>query len=247
MLLKAAPTPSDAARLTRPHIAAALRRAGRQRGIEAGTERLREIFRSEWAHHPTLVERTMGQQMLALPVPLEAACTAVNDLAQAVENAFLLHEDAEIGRPPPCASAMVKTLAHLGHSALPKRWEIPSASPTSPSRTATSCIHRPTPESCSSGVGRPGLQVPVQEDAELGDRIGAVGQELVTAVVSCGALHAIQQLRDAVHVRLPVVHPCPVHHPGIEPSYELPVELAPAASPSGTLVALTHGVARCLR
>lgn len=34
--------------------------------------------------------------MLALLVQLEAACTAVNDLAQAVEEAFLQHEDAEI-------------------------------------------------------------------------------------------------------------------------------------------------------
>lgn len=34
--------------------------------------------------------------MLALLVQLEAACTAVNALAQAVEEAFLQHEDAEI-------------------------------------------------------------------------------------------------------------------------------------------------------
>jgi len=95
-LLKAAPTPADAARLTRPQIAAALRRAGRQRGIEAETERLREIFRAEWAHHPPLVEKALGRQMLALRAQLEAACTAVDDLAQAAEEAFLQHEDAEI-------------------------------------------------------------------------------------------------------------------------------------------------------
>ncbi|WP_331735989.1 IS110 family transposase (plasmid) [Streptomyces anulatus] len=95
-LLKAAPTPADAARLTRPQIAAALRRAGRQRGIEAETERLREIFRAEWAHHPPLVEKALGRQMLALLAQLEAACTAVDDLAQAAEEAFLQHKDAEI-------------------------------------------------------------------------------------------------------------------------------------------------------
>ncbi|MFD3678604.1 IS110 family transposase [Streptomyces sp. NPDC058613] len=95
-LLKAAPTPTDAARLTRAQIAGALRRAGRQRGIEAETERLREIFRTESAHHPTAVEKALGQQTLALLVQLEAACNAADDLAQAVEEAFLQHEDAEI-------------------------------------------------------------------------------------------------------------------------------------------------------
>ncbi|MFD6891849.1 transposase [Streptomyces sp. NPDC059957] len=95
-LLKSAPTPHRRRPPDPPQIAAALRRAGRQRGIEAETERLREILRAEWAHHPTLVERALGQQMLALLVQLEAACTTVNDLAQAVEEAFLPHEDAEI-------------------------------------------------------------------------------------------------------------------------------------------------------
>nr|WP_199739337.1 IS110 family transposase [Streptomyces klenkii] len=95
-LLKTAPTPSRAARLTRAQLAAALKRAGRQRGIEAETERLREAFRAEWAHQPPLVEEALGQQMLALLVQLNAACTAADDLAEAVEEAFPQHPDADI-------------------------------------------------------------------------------------------------------------------------------------------------------
>ncbi|MEU9140961.1 IS110 family transposase [Streptomyces sp. NPDC048404] len=95
-VLKLAPTPTRAARLTRAQLQAALKRAGRQRGIEAETERLREVFREDYAHHSALVEDALGKQMLALLVQLEAACTAADNLAQAVEEAFPQHPDAEI-------------------------------------------------------------------------------------------------------------------------------------------------------
>ncbi|MEU9847839.1 IS110 family transposase [Streptomyces sp. NPDC047985] len=95
-ILKTAPTPAKAARLTRAQLAAALRRAGRQRGIEAEAERLHEAFRADWAHQPALVEAALGRQTLALLSQLTAACTAADDLAQAVEEAFPQHPDAEI-------------------------------------------------------------------------------------------------------------------------------------------------------
>ncbi|MFF5027839.1 IS110 family transposase [Streptomyces collinus] len=95
-LLKTAPTPSRAARLTRTQIQAALKRAGRQRGIEAEADRLREVFRDEWAHQPPLVEDALGKQMLALLIQLDAACTAADQLAEAVEEVFPQHPDAEI-------------------------------------------------------------------------------------------------------------------------------------------------------
>ncbi|MEU6497316.1 IS110 family transposase [Streptomyces sp. NPDC046984] len=95
-LLKAAPTPTRAARMTRTQLEAALRRAGRKRGITAEAARLRGIFRADYAHQPPLVEDALGKQMLALLVQLEAACTAADDLAEAVEEAFPQHPDAEI-------------------------------------------------------------------------------------------------------------------------------------------------------
>lgn len=95
-LLRLAPTPSQAARLSRTQIQAALKRAGRKRGIEAEVDRIREVFRAEWAHQPQLVEDALGKQMLALLGQLEAACTAADDLAKAVEEAFPQHPDAEV-------------------------------------------------------------------------------------------------------------------------------------------------------
>ncbi|WP_413092534.1 IS110 family transposase [Streptomyces phaeochromogenes] len=95
-LLKAAPTPVKAAKLTRTQIAGALKRAGRKRGIEAEAERIREVFRGDFAHQPALLEDALGQQMLALLGQLEAACTATDDLAKAVEEAFPQHPDADV-------------------------------------------------------------------------------------------------------------------------------------------------------
>jgi hypothetical protein len=94
--LKTAPTPARAARLTRTQIQAALKRAGRQRGIEPEADRLREVFRAEWAHQPPLIEDALGKQMLAFLFQLDAACTAADQLAEAVEEAFPQHPDAEI-------------------------------------------------------------------------------------------------------------------------------------------------------
>ncbi|WP_331739434.1 IS110 family transposase [Streptomyces sp. NBC_01187] len=95
-LLKTAPTPAQAARLTRSQIIAALKRSGRKRGIEADAERLREALRGDWARQLPLVEDALGKQMLALLLQLDAACTAADDLAQAVEEAFPQHPDADV-------------------------------------------------------------------------------------------------------------------------------------------------------
>ncbi|MDQ1014379.1 transposase [Streptomyces afghaniensis] len=95
-VLALAPTPSAAVRLTLPRLRAALKRAGRSRGIEAEAERLKTALRVEQAHQPPLVEDAMGQQLLALLTQLNAACQAVDDLAEAVEASFRRHPDAEI-------------------------------------------------------------------------------------------------------------------------------------------------------
>jgi transposase len=95
-LLRLAPTPTRAARLTRAQLRSALKRAGRQRGIEAEADRLHEVLRGDWAHQPPLVEDALGKQMLALLIQLEAASQAATDLEEAVDEAFPQHPDADI-------------------------------------------------------------------------------------------------------------------------------------------------------
>lgn len=95
-LLKLAPTPSQAARLTRAQLRSTLKRAGRSRGIEAEADRLREVFRGDYASQPQLVEDALGKQTFALLRQLEAACLAADELAEAVEEAFVQHPDAKV-------------------------------------------------------------------------------------------------------------------------------------------------------
>lgn len=75
---------------------AAVTRAGRQRRIEAETDRLLEVFRRPSLRQPALVETAMGHQTLALLAQLDAACRACEDLARDAEELFLQHPDAEI-------------------------------------------------------------------------------------------------------------------------------------------------------
>jgi transposase len=95
-ILAIAPTPAEAARLTRHRLRTAVIRAGRQRRIEAETDRLLEVFRRTWLRQPALVEQAMGRQTLALLAQLDAACQACDDLASDTEELFLQHPDAEI-------------------------------------------------------------------------------------------------------------------------------------------------------
>lgn len=95
-VLAAGPTPARAAKLSLPQFQAALRRAGRVRGIEAEARRLKEVFRGDYARQPQAVEDAMGHQLAALLVQLDAACRAADELAVAVEESFLQHPDADV-------------------------------------------------------------------------------------------------------------------------------------------------------
>ena len=96
VILAAAPTPADAARLTRARLAALLRKAGRQRGIDEEATRLRAAFREEQMRQLPLVEQAMGRQAIALLRHLDAACQNAADLQAASEEAFSQHPDAGI-------------------------------------------------------------------------------------------------------------------------------------------------------
>ncbi|MEV2215036.1 IS110 family transposase [Streptomyces sp. NPDC050997] len=95
-ILTLAPTPAKAAKLTLAQLRAALKRSGRTRAFDSETERLRGIFRSEYARHLPAVEDAFGHQLLALLKQLDAACHAADDLAAAVEEDFHQHADSEI-------------------------------------------------------------------------------------------------------------------------------------------------------
>jgi transposase len=95
-ILAAAPTPAQAAKLTPARLRKLLIKAGRQRSIDRDVERLRAIFTDAYLHQPPVVENAMGIQLGALLRQLEAACAAVEELAEAAIAHFEQHPDAKI-------------------------------------------------------------------------------------------------------------------------------------------------------
>jgi len=61
-VLAVAPDPAAAAKLPAARPGSVLRRAGRQRNIEAWAKRLRAIFTGDYLHQPPAVEQAMGRQ-----------------------------------------------------------------------------------------------------------------------------------------------------------------------------------------
>jgi transposase len=96
VLLAAAPTPEQAAKLTRPQLRTLLKRAGRKNTIDAEAERLHIALRASQMRQPPLVEQAMGRQTIALLRQLDATCISADELAEAAEAASSSHPDAPI-------------------------------------------------------------------------------------------------------------------------------------------------------
>ena len=94
-MLTAAPTPTQAAALTRANLTDLLRAAGR--GTRpADAARLTEVFAAEQLRQSPAVERAMGTAAAALVTVLRGADQAVRDLERALAPSFEQHPDAEI-------------------------------------------------------------------------------------------------------------------------------------------------------
>lgn len=95
-VLVVAPDPTSAAKLTTSRLSTVLRKAGRQRNIDAWAQRLHGIFATAQLHQLPLVEQAMGRQTHALILQLDATCRAADELAAATAETFTQHPDAEI-------------------------------------------------------------------------------------------------------------------------------------------------------
>jgi transposase len=95
-ILAAAPTPAQAARLTPARLRRLLVKAGRRRDLDRDVERLRQVFSGTYLHQPPVVENAKGIQLTALLRQFDAACAAVEELAEAAIAHFEQHPDAAI-------------------------------------------------------------------------------------------------------------------------------------------------------
>jgi transposase len=115
-ILAVAPTPTDARALSPRRLAALLRKAGRQRGIEAEAERLRELLGREHMHQPCAVEQALGVQLRGLIGQLDALAATLAELENHIERAFNDHRQASVVASFPGLGSVLgaRMLAEIG-------------------------------------------------------------------------------------------------------------------------------------
>jgi transposase len=115
-LLAAAPTPATGAALTKPRLRALLKRAGRQRGLDAEAARIQTALRTPQLRQLPQVETAFGRQTVALLRLLDAACTNTEELAAEATKHFDQHPDAEIITSLPGLGSLTgaRVLAEIG-------------------------------------------------------------------------------------------------------------------------------------
>jgi transposase len=115
-VLAIAPTPPATAKLPVSRIAAALRRAGRSRGIDQAAVEIKAGLRKHQLRQPVLVETAMPNNALALLAALDTACVNVDELSQASAQLFHQHPDYAIitSFPGPADSTGARLLAEIG-------------------------------------------------------------------------------------------------------------------------------------
>jgi transposase len=115
-VLAIAPTPAQAIKLSVSRIAAALRRAGRSRGIDQAAAEIKALLRKPQLRQPLRVESAMGKHALALLAALDTAYTSADELGQAAAALFQTHPDYAIitSFPGLADSTGARILAEIG-------------------------------------------------------------------------------------------------------------------------------------
>lgn len=115
-VLAIASTPEVASRLSVSRIAAALRRAGRSRGVDQSAAEIKAGLREPQLRQPLSVEKAMGRHALALLAALDTACANADALGRATAELFATHPDYQIitSFPGLADSTGARVLAEIG-------------------------------------------------------------------------------------------------------------------------------------
>jgi transposase len=100
-VLAVAPTPALGRRLSRARLAATLRRAGRQRGLEARAAELQAALRAPQLEPSPVVTEAYGAAVTALVGVIGVLTSQLEQVAEQLQRHFELHPDAEIVRSLP--------------------------------------------------------------------------------------------------------------------------------------------------
>ena len=100
-VLAIAPTPTLGRRLSQSKIAAALRRAGRQRRIEDRALEIQQVLRAPQLEAPTIIADAMGTSAKALVAVIVELTAQIRNLEAELADRFEQHPDAKIIRSLP--------------------------------------------------------------------------------------------------------------------------------------------------
>ena len=106
-VLAIAPTPADGRAVSRSRVAMALRRAGRQRNIDARAVSIVEALRSDQLGLPDALSVAYGATVRALVAVITEMAKQVTNLEAEVERCFGQHPDAEIVASQPGLGAVL--------------------------------------------------------------------------------------------------------------------------------------------
>jgi transposase len=126
-VLQVAPTPTLGRQLSRAKLAAALVRAGRQRGAQARAVQLQAALRAPQLQAPTIVADAYGAAVLALVGVTTTLNLQLIQLTEQLEHHFEIHPDAEIVRSLPGLGVVLgaRVVAEFGDD--PTRYANPKA------------------------------------------------------------------------------------------------------------------------
>jgi transposase len=115
-VLHIAPTPTKGRALSRAKIASALRRAGRQRGIDARAEQIQQTLREPQLAAAPAVEVAFGHTVTAMVAVLTQLVKQTELLEQELNAHFERHPDAEVLRSQPGLGPVLaaRVLAEFG-------------------------------------------------------------------------------------------------------------------------------------
>jgi transposase len=119
-VLRLAPTPTSAARLTTRQLRNALADAGRTRMLDHHAERLHTLFHARVLRRRPAVEDAMGVQAMACLDMLDLACANIDTLTERIEDAFLRHPQAKVYLSFPGVGVLTgaRLLAEIGDDRL---------------------------------------------------------------------------------------------------------------------------------
>lgn len=115
-VLGAAPTPAQGRALSAPRIAAALKRAGRSRGVSECADEIRSALRSSQLEAPEVLSRAYGEVVRATVRIVGEMTEQIEALQRELEARFEEHPDAEILRSLPGLGPVLgaRVLAEFG-------------------------------------------------------------------------------------------------------------------------------------